>query len=386
MRLCIVGGALQGMEAVFLANKAGYESVVIDRRPEAPALSICDEPHVIDVLKEPEKALDVLESCDCVLPAIEELDVLGFLDRMLRGSSTDLLFDMHAYAVSQSKLESNRLMAECGVPLPGEWPGCGYPVVVKPSSQSGSIGVSVVHDDAEMEKALEIVRGLGDDPVVQEFVHGRSVSIEVIGDGTEAVPCVTTEVVLDEGYDCKQVDCFPCFLDGEDWRVLRECSGRTAESLGLSAIMDVEAILTPKGLRFLEIDARIPSQTPAAIWTATGVNLLEMLVRSRGHGIPACEPSGRSGIYWHLMLKDGVLRTTGEEEFSRVSEPVMESGLFGSDDSISDYSPGKKEWHGTFMVSGATPEEARSRRLSVIQAIMEECGVERFVDSVPKEA
>lgn len=37
MRLCIVGGALQGMEAVFLASKAGYETVVIDRRPDAPA-------------------------------------------------------------------------------------------------------------------------------------------------------------------------------------------------------------------------------------------------------------------------------------------------------------------------------------------------------------
>ena len=33
MRLCIVGGALQGMEAAFLGKKAGFETVVIDRRP-----------------------------------------------------------------------------------------------------------------------------------------------------------------------------------------------------------------------------------------------------------------------------------------------------------------------------------------------------------------
>lgn len=386
MKLCIVGGALQGMEAVFLATKAGYETVVIDRRPEAPALSICGEGHVLDPLKTPEKALDIIERCDCVLPACENLDLLSFLDRMLRGSNVQLLFDMDAYLTSQSKLESNRLMEACGVPLPGKWPACGFPVVVKPSSQSGSVGVSVAHSMEEIGKGLDIVKALGDEPVIQEFVHGRSMSIEVIGNGSEAEAFITTEVVLDGGYDCKEVDCFPDILDPEDQRVLEECSERTAESLRLRALMDVEAILTPKGLRFLEIDARIPSQTPAAIWTATRVNLLEKLVESRRGTLPACDPQRRSGIYWHLMLKDGRLLTTGEKEFSHVRNPRMEQGLFGSDDSISDYAPGRREWHGTFMVSADTPDEARNRRLSVIQAIMKETGATEFVDLSPKEA
>lgn len=384
MRLCVVGGALQGMEAVFLAHEAGYETVVIDRKAEAPALSICDEPHVLDPLKDVSAALEIFSSCDAVLPACEELDLLELLDDVLSDSHIPFLFDLDAYDVSCSKRDSNDIMESVGVPLPGHWPECGFPVIVKPSSQSGSIGVSVAFSQEDVDKGLEIVRKLNDKPVIQEFVHGKSVSIEVIGSGDSAKSYVTTEVVLDSNYDCKMVRCFPDILDESDDAQFREIGENVAVAIGLRALMDVEAILTPKGLRVLEIDARIPSQTPAAIYIATGVNLLEELVTT-ALGSPAGRASsGGSGIYWHLHFKDGVLRTTGEKEFGKVRSPKMGSGLFGSDRYISDYAPGAGEWHGTFMVSGTTPEEAEARRLSVLEKVEKECGVTEYVDGTPE--
>lgn len=384
MRLCIVGGALQGMEAAFLGHEAGYETVVIDRRAEAPALSICDEPHVLDPLKDPDLALSIFTTCDAVLPACEEIDLLESLDGMLRGEGIPFLFDLASYRISSSKNRSNEIMESVGVPLPGHWPECGFPVVVKPSSQSGSIGISVAFSQEDVDRGLDTVRRLGDEPVIQEFVHGTSVSIEVIGDGTTARSFVTTEVVLDTNYDCKMVRCSPGILSPDDGELFGRIGREVAEAIGLSALMDVEAILTPKGLRVLEIDARIPSQTPAAIYIATGVNLLEELVTT-ALGRPAGRTgSGGSGIYWHLHLKDGLLRTTGEKEFGKVRDPEMASGLFGSDRSISDYAPGRAEWHGTFMVSGRTPEEAEARRLAVVDRIIRECGVREYADGSPE--
>ncbi len=384
MRLCVVGGALQGMEAVFLAHEAGYETVVIDRKAEAPALSICDEPHVLDPLKDVSAALEIFSSCDAVLPACEELDLLELLDDVLSDSHIPFLFDLDAYDISCSKRDSNDIMESVGVPLPGRWPECGFPVIVKPSSQSGSIGVSVAFSQEDVDKGLEIVKKLNDKPVIQEFVHGKSVSIEVIGSGDSARSYVTTEVVLDSNYDCKMVRCFPDILDESDDAQFREIGENVAVAIGLRALMDVEAILTPKGLRVLEIDARIPSQTPAAIYIATGVNLLEELVTT-ALGAPAGRTSsGGSGIYWHLHFKNGVLRTTGEKEFGKVRAPKMGSGLFGSDRFISDYAPGAGEWHGTFMVSGTTPEEAEARRLSVLEKVEKECGVTEYVDGTPE--
>ena len=120
MRLAVVGGALQGMEAVYLASKAGIETTVLDRKGTAPALSICDDPVVLDPTKDPEGARRIFEDCDAVIPACEELDLLHCLDGMLKGTDVPLLFDMHSYEISCSKNRSNEIMASVGVPLPGK--------------------------------------------------------------------------------------------------------------------------------------------------------------------------------------------------------------------------------------------------------------------------
>lgn len=372
------------MEAVYLARKAGIETVVLDRKQTAPALSICDEPVVLDPTKDPEGARRIFEGCDAVIPACEEMDLLHCLDGMLKGTDVPLLFDMHSYEISCSKNRSNQIMESVGVPLPGKWPECGFPVIVKPSSQSGSIGVSVAFNQDDIGKGLETVRSLNDEPVIQEFVHGKSVSIEVIGNGTTARSFVTTEVVLDTNYDCKMVRCNPDIMSSDDDELFARIGKDVAESMGLAALMDVEAILTPKGLRVLEIDARIPSQTPAAIQAATGVNLLEELMftalgketgRVRGDG---------SSVYRHVVMKDGVLRACGEKEFGHVRKPRLVKGLFGADDVITDYEPGKTEWRATLITHGPTEDEVDRRCGSTIEAILDECSAESFIDGSPE--
>ena len=56
-------------------------------------------------------------------------------------------------------------------------------------------------------------------------MEGPSVSIEVVSNGVEPIAMVTTEVVLDENYDCKMV--ISPFQDREfDFEVLRMWGGR----------------------------------------------------------------------------------------------------------------------------------------------------------------
>ncbi|AMK13704.1 pyrrolysine biosynthesis protein PylC [methanogenic archaeon mixed culture ISO4-G1] len=384
MRIAIVGGALQGMEAVLLARKAGYESVVIDRKKDAPALSLCDVPVVLDPCKDPEGALKIFRTCDAVIPACEEMELLETLERMKDDMGCPLLFDLDSYRVSSSKTRSNEIMHSLGVPIPQPWPQCGFPAIVKPSSQSGSLGVSVAYDQEGLEKGLEIVKGLNDEPVIQEFVHGKSVSVEVIGNGTTARSYITTEVCLDSNYDCKMIRCNPNIMSKELCDSFGEMGVKTAERIGLKALMDVEAILTPKGLRVLEIDARIPSQTPAAIQAATGVNLLEELVTT-ALGNPADrKPDNGCSVYRHVHYRDGVLRSCGEKEFGHLRNPSFGNGLFGSDDSISDYVPGKNEWYAVFISKGCTEEEADRKAADVISNILNELGLREFIDGKPE--
>ena len=383
MRIAIVGGALQGTEAVYLSKKAGYETFVIDRRAGAPALSLADEYAIFDPEFNEKKAMKIFEDCDAVLPACENLTLLQSLTDMMRNSDVPLLFDMDSYIISSSKAASNQMMAAAGIPLPKDWPECGFPVIVKPSAQSGSVGVRVAYNKRDVDLGITDIIAMGDRPVIQEFVSGPCVSMEVVGNGKEYRSYVTTEIILSENYDCKRVRCSPEVLSKEKEEDLKRMTERTAAYISLNALMDIEAINTKRGLRVLEIDARIPSQTPAAVLAATGVNIVEELVNSRAGKFGGRKRNGASS-YEHFLIKDKKLITCGEKEFANVVAPKIEKGLFGADEFISDHHAGSKEWRGT-MINAASAEPAlEKKRAKCIEAIMNECGLKEFIDGSPE--
>ena len=384
MRIAIVGGALQGMEAVYLSERAGFEAVVIDKRPDAPALALAKEAYVLDPTKDVDRAMKVFGDCDAVLPACEELDLLETLNSNLKGTGIPFLFDMRSYKISCSKERSNILMEEAGVPIPKPWPECGFPVIVKPSCQSGSIGVTAAKNEVERLAGLKKVAELKDVPIIQEFVSGKSVSIEAIGNGKKARSYVTTEVILDSKYDCKMVRCNSNIISSEKDMLLRDVCKKAAEAMHLNALMDMEAIDTPNGLRVLEIDARIPSQTPAAIEAGTGINLLKELVDCAMMKKSTAINTGGASVYEHYAFKDGVLCTSGEKVFGRVRNPKIHTGLFGSDKMITDYEPGKKEWYATVITKGRDEAEADKKRLIVRERMIHESNVKIFYDDSPE--
>ena len=275
-------------------------------------------------------------------------------------------------------------MASIGVPLPQPWPECGFPIIVKPSSQSGSIGVSVANNEEERQKGLKAIEKLGDTPIQQEFVSGKSVSVEVIGNGKTARGYITTEVVLDYNYDCKQVICEPGILSPEEDRQFAQIGANIGARLGLKALMDVEAIRTKKGLRVLEIDARIPSQTPAAICAATGINLLEELVCSAMGKESGKVSTGKCSIYEHYHILNGALFTCGEKEFGHVTRPYLDRDFFGADEAITDYSPDKSEWWATIINHGDTMSEVLAKRREFITNVMRDLELEEFIDKSPE--
>ena len=172
MRLAVVGGKLQGIEAAYLAGEAGYEVVLIDRRPDRPAAGLAAEVHVFDLTTDPARAREVLLSCDAVLPACEDDRALAFLSSFVPRLGVPLLFDPDAYAVTQSKLRSNALFERLDVPRPAAWPACGFPAMVKPSVGSGSSQVQLVWSEPELVPARARLAASGADAVVEEYRPG----------------------------------------------------------------------------------------------------------------------------------------------------------------------------------------------------------------------
>lgn len=385
MKVGVVGGALQGTEAVYLSKKAGIKTVVLDRKKRAPAMTLADEAVNIDIIKEPGRAVKVFEDCDAVIPANENSDTLVRLVKMFEGLDVPLMFDMESYQLSCSKVRSNDMMRKLDIPMPGDWPGCEFPVVVKPSGQSGSAGVTKAMTQQQLEEGMDSIRNIGDECVVQEFVHGPNISIEVIGNGTEMVPLVVTEVVLDHEYDCKMVRS-PYKLSPKTERLFVSASERIAQQMGLNGIMDVEAIVKDGIPKVLEIDARIPSQTPAAVLGSSGINIMSMLTDSFVKG--KLEKPKRTGngaaFYEHIIVKGKTMSSCGEGVFAKVDRPKIMTRMFHSDEMITDYEPDKGKWMATIVNTGRNEEEAWHKRLACLWEIMEQTGVTKYINPVPE--
>ncbi len=453
MRLAIVGGKLQGTEAAYLAGEAGYEVVLIDRRAGRPAAGLAHETHVFDVTSDPVRARDLFRSCDAVLPACEDDHTLAFLASFVPGIGVPLLFDLDAYAVTSSKLRSNALFERLDVPRPRAWP-CRFPVVVKPAVGSGSAGVSVVSSEPALELARARLAADGADAVVEEFVSGPSLSIEVVSLGGEAVTLLPTWLEFDAVLDCKRVvapvdgeggvaafdgagavavssggsiaapaAAAPAAGGGED-RVsvatlhgLERAARDLAAGVALGGVMDVEVMVAPDGTpKVIEIDARLPSQTPAAVFHASDVNMVALLAETFAAGRPpAIDAHARRGaVYEHVLVANGRVEVLGEHIVGSAGPLSRCDGLYGADVVLTDHPIGggaqrassgaqpvsrgaqrasegvqrvsgtQERWVAVLMTRGATAAAARERAAAAVARLADEHGLELVPEGGPE--
>ena len=370
MRIVVAGGGLQGAEAAYLAFKAGWSTTLIDKRESPPASGLCDRFVRLDLLAGGLALERHLEQADLVVPALENQAALNRLQQAASCVGVPLAHDAAAYAITVSKLRSDALFAEYGIPAPRPWPGCSLPVIVKPSESSGSRGVRLIARPGEVDLGLAATGPGAEQWVVQEFLEGDSYSIEVLGCHGHYLPLQVTDLEMDADYDCRRVTA-PTRLPPGRTAEFQALAARIAGLIGLNGIMDVEVIDHGGILKVLEIDARLPSQTPATVYCSTGINMLvalyEIFVLHRLPAVPA-DPA-RKVIYEHILVTPGRMETLGEHIISAAGHLRLETGFFGADEAITDYVPGAGRWVATLIHQDADAKEVRARRHATIAAI-----------------
>lgn len=101
-----------------------------------------------------------------------------------------------ASALAMDKDLSKKLFAAAGVPTP-KWHmapvsvevverDLGFPVIVKPSKQGSTVGLSIVRKAAELDAAVAQAFKYDDEVMVEEFIPGRELTVGILGG--EALP------------------------------------------------------------------------------------------------------------------------------------------------------------------------------------------------------
>jgi len=380
--VAIVGGKLQGVEAAYLARKAGWDVILIDKKPVVPASDLCDRFLQLDVTHAKDLG-SKFKGVDLVIPALEDEAVLSHLVQWTQREGIAFAFDLNAYRLSSSKIKSNRLFAQAGVPAPGSWPDCRFPVLVKPDGESGSRGVKLFYEPHGLRQFL-------DQPaekwVAQEFVAGPSFSIEVIGLPGKYTPLQVTDLEMDKTYDCKRV-LAPTTLSPQLVSDFKRISVTLADRLKLKGLMDVEVVIDDT-LKVLEIDARLPSQTPMAVYWSSGVNMVQALGTFFLKGTPAEKNQGgmtRGVVLEHIRVTPNLLEVCGEHIMS-VTDPLqIKNDFWGADEAITNYAPGRKAWVATLIVCERDRKTAWAKRQKVIAAIRKQFRLDAYRDPWPEE-
>ena len=388
MRVAVVGGKLQGVEATYLAHKAGWEVILIDKDSKVPAAGLCDIFYQLDITTETSGLSSVIKTVDLVIPALEDTVALERLRKSTAREDIPLAYDAAAYAVSSSKKKSNALFAELGIQMPQSWPECNFPLVVKPSASSGSKGVRKIRNREGLTTFLQKAGSKLDNWVIQEFLEGPSYSLEVIGFNGNCVVFQPTEIEVDSHYDSKRVFA-PAGLSQTADKQFREITMKIAKALNLIGIMDVEAVLHNGTFRVLEIDARLPSQTPTVVNKSKGVNMLtflyEVFVRCSAPAIPEIDYE-KGVIYEHIKVSQGVLEVLGEHIMTEAGPLRYYEDFFGADEALTNFAPGCSSWVAILIITGDSREEAWGRRCEVIKDIGDFFGLSVYHDSAPAKS
>ena len=357
--VAIIGGKLQGLEAVLLCSQCGYESLLIDINPDALAGSLADRFVVSDVIRRDREAIEAMEEADFVLPANENAELLKAICSICDERNLKLAFDRNAYEISCSKIKSDRLFAEHNIPAPRYYPEGEAPYIIKPSGESGSKHVQYAETAEDVEKFLAVCDN-PDSWVIQEYLTGSSYSIEVIGCPGNYRTYEVTKIHMDDAYDCCRVSA-PVDITAEEEKELDDIGVKIAEVLGLRGIMDVEVIHHKGQMRVLEIDARLPSQTPLAVLASSGVNYMEELasiVEKSSFDTPE-KRDFLPASYEHYMRRDGRLFQGGEGYLTEAGKLFIGDNL----EFVWDYGGvAGQDFSSIFIVKGATEAQLEARR------------------------
>lgn len=214
-----------------------------------------------------------------------------------------------ASALAMDKSMAKKILAADGIPVPesvdftirsGNWNRAdvadrvarmGYPVMVKPSRQGSTIGMTKVNGPDTLNSAIEEAAAYDEQIVVERYVTGTELTVGVIGNDEPIALPVIEIVPVHEFYDYESKyapggseHIIPARITDAQTAQAQDIALRAFRSLGCRGMARVDLMLGPDGMCVLEVNT-IPGMTPTSLLPeaakAAGISfgrLLDMLI------------------------------------------------------------------------------------------------------------
>lgn len=163
----------------------------------------------------------------------------------------------------------------------------GLPVVVKPSKQGSTVGLTLVRTSEELLPAVKDARRYDDEVMIEAYVPGRELTVSVLGD--QALPVgeiIPKHEIYD--YECKYtagmaIEEFPAKLPRDEAERLQALALRAYRALKLSGYGRIDFRRRDDGLSFCLEANTLPGMTELSLMPqaaqAAGISFSELCER-----------------------------------------------------------------------------------------------------------
>ena len=145
----------------------------------------------------------------------------------------------------------------------------GWPVIVKPSKQGSTVGLSIVKQPSELAAAIAVAFKHDDEVMIERFIAGRELTVTILGG--EALPVgeiIPKKEIYD--YECKYTpgmaeEIFPAKLSATETAEVQSQAQRAFEALKLSGCARIDFRLNASG-EFYCLEANtLPGMTATSL-------------------------------------------------------------------------------------------------------------------------
>lgn len=359
-KIMILGASILQLPAIEKAIEMGYEVIAIDMNPNAVGFN------VPGVVKEIISTIDT----QAILEAAKKHQINGIMtlasDMPMQsvavvGREMGLVgIDEDTALKATNKAFMRDALKKSGVPIPmyfrvkgiEEFKKAveqirmfGYKCIVKPADNSGSRGVDLLKENADLDLAYKytVQYSRGGEIVVEEFMEGAEVSVETLAiDGEVSVIQITDKLTTGAPYFVEMGHSQPSQLDKEVQEKIKKIAIAANKAIGIkNGPSHTEIKVTKEGPKIVELGARLGGDciTTHLVPLSTGVDMVEQSIKIALGEKPNLTPHWNKGSairYIDTRTTGTVLEIEGVDETKNIPGVYQVSIVHGVGECIGE--------------------------------------------------
>ncbi len=325
-RLFIIGASVLQLPAIKKAKELGYYVGVADYNSAAVGIAYADEYFNVST-NDQEGIYQAAKAfkADGIMTLATDMPMRSVAYACQRLGLMGITYDTAVRATD--KAEMIRAFEENGVACP--WyqvvgaPAdvfdiahkITYPCITKPTDSSGSRGIMLARNPEELVTAVaySAENGRGGEVIVEEYMQGPEVSVEVIvWQGEVHILQITDKLTTGAPRFVEMGHAQPSRLEAEAQKMIKDLTRRAVKAVGIeNGPAHVEIMVTENGPKMVELGARMGGDciTTHLVPLSTGVDMIKATIDICLGQTPDLTPKwGRSSAIRYFETPCGFIR------------------------------------------------------------------------------